>query len=250
MLKRISFLLVGFLVLSFFTVGAKPAHAAENTVKDVALTKLESHVWMHTTIGEVDGSLVPANGLVLETSKGLVLIDTPWNDSLTDQLLQRLKQQFPDKQVTDAIVTHAHDDRIGGLNTLYKYGVKVHSTKLTADLAQQRGFDRPLGDLKKVTKMQFGGMKAETYYPGKGHTKDNIVVWLPQHKLLFGGCLIKALETQEIVPTPDFYPDHWPHAVENVIKRYNDINIVVPGHGNPGDDRLLTHTLSLLEHQK
>ncbi len=38
--------------------------------------------------------------------------------------------------MTDAIVTHAHDDRIGGLNTLYKYGVKVHSTKLTADFAR------------------------------------------------------------------------------------------------------------------
>lgn len=250
MLKRFRFLVVGLLVLSFFTIGARPTHAAENSVKDVTLTQLAPHVWMHTSTGIVDGSPVPANGVVLETSKGLVMIDTPWDDSLTDQLLQRLKQQFPDKQVTDAIVTHAHDDRIGGLNTLYKNRVKVHSTKLTADLAEQRGFDRPLGDLKKVTKMRFGGIDVETYYPGKGHTKDNITVWLPQEKLLFGGCLIKALETQEIVPTPDFYPDHWPHAVENVIKRYNDINIVVPGHGNPGDDRLLTHTLSLLENQK
>ena len=43
--------------------------------------------------------------------------------------------------MTDAVVTHAHDDRIGGLNTLYKYGVKVHSTKLTADFARQQGYD-------------------------------------------------------------------------------------------------------------
>ncbi|MFP3480151.1 MBL fold metallo-hydrolase, partial [Burkholderia sp. SIMBA_057] len=84
---------------------------------------------MHTSTGTADGSPVPANGLLLETSKGIVLIDTPWNDSLTEQLMTQIKQRFPGKRMTDAIVTHAHDDRIGGLNTLYKYGVKVHSTK-------------------------------------------------------------------------------------------------------------------------
>lgn len=149
--------------------------------------------------------------------------------------------------MTDAIVTHAHDDRIGGLNTLYKYGVKVHSTKLTADFARQQGYDRPLGDLKNVTKLQFGDMKIETFYPGKGHTEDNMTVWLPEDKLLFGGCLIKALETKEIVPTQGFYPDQWPRAVRKVMKRYQDISIVVPGHGSPGDDRLLPHTISLLK---
>lgn len=176
----------------------------------------------------------PANGLLLETSKGIVLIDTPWNDSLTEQLMTQIKQRFPGKRMTDAIVTHAHDDRIGGLNTLYKYGVKVHSTKLTADFARQQGYDRPLGDMKNVTKLQFGDMKIETFYPGKGHTEDNITVWLPEDKLLFGGCLIKALETKEIIPTPGFYPDQWPRAVRKVMKRYQDISIVVPGHGSPG----------------
>lgn len=247
-MRKLSLLIAGLFLFGLFTAGMKPAHAAESSAaKDVTLTQLAPHVWMHTSTGTADGSSVPANGLLLETSKGIVLIDTPWNDSLTEQLMTQIKQRFPGKRMTDAIVTHAHDDRIGGLNTLYKYGVKVHSTKLTADFARQQGYDRPLGDLKNVTKLQFGDMKIETFYPGKGHTEDNITVWLPEDKLLFGGCLIKALETKEIVPTPGFYPDQWPRAVRKVMKRYQDISIVVPGHGSPGDDRLLPHTISLLK---
>ncbi|ARJ74564.1 subclass B1 metallo-beta-lactamase [Bacillus velezensis] len=247
-MRKLSLLIAGLFLFGLFTPGMKPADAAEGSAaKDVTLTQLTPHVWMHTSTGTADGSPVPANGLLLETSKGIVLIDTPWNDSLTEQLMTQIKKRFPGKRMTDAIVTHAHDDRIGGLNTLYKYSVKVHSTKLTANFAREQGYDRPLGDLKNVTKLQFGDMKIETFYPGKGHTEDNMTVWLPKDKLLFGGCLIKALETKEIVPTPGFYPDQWPRAVRKVMKRYQDISIVVPGHGSPGDDRLLPHTINLLK---
>ena len=30
---------------------------------------------------------IPSNGLVLETKAGVVIIDTPWNDANTDELL-------------------------------------------------------------------------------------------------------------------------------------------------------------------
>ncbi|UHA75941.1 subclass B1 metallo-beta-lactamase [Paenibacillus sp. 481] len=219
----------------------------KNQVNDVSIKQLKPNVWMHTSIGVIGGNRIPANGLILETSKGLVLIDTPWNDELTEQLLQLLKKQFPKKEVTTAIVTHAHDDRVGGMKTLSNKGVKVHSTPLTADLAEQQGFKRPLGDLKNVSKLQFGDVKVETFYPGKGHTEDNIVVWLPQHKMLFGGCLVKSLDSKSIVQTPGSYVAEWPQAIKKVSKKYNGIKAVVPGHGDSGDARLLTHTIDLLK---
>ncbi|MFS0781977.1 subclass B1 metallo-beta-lactamase [Bacillus sp. 1P06AnD] len=215
--------------------------------KGVSLTKISPNVWMHTSIGIVDGEKIPANGLILATSQGLVMIDTPWDDDLTEQLFTLVKKQFPHKKVTDAIVTHSHDDRIGGIKTLYNKGVNVHSTELTADFAQQRGFERPLGDLKKVANLKFGHLKIQTFYPGKGHTEDNIVVWLPQEHILFGGCLIKSLETAEIVQTPGSFVNEWPKSVQKVMKKYNQIEQVIPGHGNPGNEQLLDHTIDLLQ---
>jgi metallo-beta-lactamase class B len=252
--KRVNILKLGMCVglvsLSLVVGGPMQASATETSiveVKDVSMKQVKSNVWMHTSIGVVGMDRVPANGLVVETSKGLLLIDTPWNDTLTEQLLELVKKQFPtNKEITDAIVTHAHDDRVGGIKTLLKNGIKVHSTLLTADLAQQQGFERPLGDLGKHTKLRIGNVQVETFYPGKGHTKDNIVVWLPEHKMLFGGCLIKSLDSKTIIPTPGSYVSHWPHAIKKVQKKYNNIDVVVPGHGEPGDDSLLAYTIDLL----
>ena len=32
----------------------------------------------------------------------------------------------------------------------------------------------------------------EVFFPGAGHTRDNLVVWLPEHRVLFGGCMVKS----------------------------------------------------------
>lgn len=93
-------LCASILGFSQFASSIFPVHAAEkveqikNKVqeKDVSISQLHPKVWMHTSVGVVNGTRIPANGLILETSKGLVLIDTPWNDALTDQLFQLLKK--------------------------------------------------------------------------------------------------------------------------------------------------------------
>lgn len=65
---------------------------------------------------------------------------------------------------------------------------------MTAELAKKNGYEEPLGDLQAITNLKFGNMKVETFYSGKGHTEDNIVVWLPQFNILAGGCLVKSAE--------------------------------------------------------
>lgn len=104
--------------------------------------------------------------------------------------------------------------------------------------------------MKEIENMRFGDTKVKTYYPGKGHTKDNITVWLPQYKILFGGCLVKSLDTREIVQTPGSYLFNWSKAIKKIEGTYKNKNIVVPGHGDPGDNRLFTHTLDLLKNYK
>ena len=95
--------------------------------------------------------------------------------------------------------------------------------------------------------MKFGNTKVETFYPGKGHTEDNIVVWLPQYQILAGGCLVKSAEAKDLGNVADAYVNEWSTSIENVLKRYGNINAVVPGHGEVGDKGLLLHTLDLLK---
>ncbi len=156
------------------------------------------------------------------------------------------KKKFK-KSVTDVIITHAHADRIGGIKTLKERGIKAHSTTLIAELAKKNGYEEPLGDLQAITKLKFGNMKVETFYPGKGHTEDNIVVWLPQYNMLVGGCLVKSASAKDLGNVTDAYVNEWSTSIENVLKRYENINFVVPGHGEVGDKGLLLHTLDLLK---
>lgn len=36
------------------------------------------------------------------------------------------------------------------------------------------------------------GVSLDVWYPGLGHTSDDVVVWLPAEALLDGGCFDKA----------------------------------------------------------
>ena len=157
----------------------------------ISISQLNKNVWVHTELGYFNGEAVPSNGLVLNTTKGLVLVDSSWDNKLTKELMEMVEKKFQ-KRITDVIITHAHADRIGGIKTLKERGIKAHSTALTAELAKNSGYEEPLGDLQIITSLKFGNTKVETFYPGKGHTEDNIVVWLPQYQILAGGCLVKS----------------------------------------------------------
>lgn len=175
-----------------------------------------------------------------------MLVDSSWDNKLTKELIEMVEKKFQ-KRITDVIITHAHADRIGGIKTLKERGIKAHSTALTAELAKNSGYEEPLGDLQIITSLKFGNTKVETFYPGKGHTEDNIVVWSPQYQILAGGCLVKSAEAKDLGNVADAYVNEWSTSIENVLKRYGNINSVVPGHGEVGDKGLLLHTLDLLK---
>lgn len=108
----------------------------KNETGTISISQLNKNVWVHTELGYFNGEAVPSNGLVLNTSKGLVLVDSSWDDKLTKELIEIVEKKFQ-KRVTDVIITHAHADRIGGIKTLKERGIKAHSTALTAELAKK-----------------------------------------------------------------------------------------------------------------
>ena len=90
------------------------------------------------------------------------------------------------------------------------------------------------------------GRGFELFYPGAGHTRDNLVVWIPEAKLLFGGCLIKEEGARHIGNVTDADLQGWPGAIKNLQRRYPGVELVIPGHGRPGGPQALENTLALL----
>jgi metallo-beta-lactamase class B len=225
-----------------------------NPDKTIVLTKLNDKVWLHTSYNEWNGTTHDHNGLVVTTSKGVVLIDTAW-DSLdnyqkTQELLKMIQKHWK-KKVVLALVTHAHDDSIGGIQALLNEGIDVRSTLLTAKLAKENGYPVPKPTLDAKPVMKVGDTVIEAFYPGEGHSKDNITVWIPEYKVLFGGCFIKSLNAKDLGNLSDANVEQWDDSVKKVINKYPHVKTVIPGHGNWGDKRLLYHTIDLVhQHQR
>ena len=187
---------------------------------------------------------MPANGLLWLQDSTSVLFDSGWNDAQTRALLRWAADSLH-RPVRLAVITHAHPDRLGGLATPRAAGVRAIGLPLTAALARAAGMVgvSPIASLEK-TPVTFPGF--ELYYPGAGHTGDNIVAYVPASHLLFGGCLVKEAGADDLGNIRNADLPQWPLAVAAVQARYGHASIVVPGHGAPGSLTLLTHTASLL----
>jgi metallo-beta-lactamase class B len=183
--------------------------------------------------------------LLIVTEDGLVLVDTPWTAEQTSALMALAKDSF-DVPVKQAIITHAHEDRLGGVAALTRARVTVLATEPTVELAGKQGYSLSNPALQGTDKLCFGNTVVETFFPGRGHTADNIVVWLPEQKILFAGCLVKAAATTGITGTDDACMSEWPQSLAALKERYQSAAVVVPGHGEWGGTELIDHTVELL----
>lgn len=82
--------------------------------------------------------------------------------------------------------------------------------------------------------------------PGAANAPDNVMVWLPESQVLFGGCAVKSSQSTTLGNTADADLAEWTKAMQRAGDRYPQAEVVVPGHGEAGGLELLQHTAQLL----
>lgn len=94
-----------------------------------------------------------------------------------------------------------------------------------------------------------GNIEVIAYYPGAGHTTDNIVLYVPSKKLLYGGCFIKSGYSQTIGNIEDADVKAWPGSLEKMQQRFKQTGIktVIPGHGGWDRRDAIENTARLLK---
>jgi metallo-beta-lactamase class B len=247
-MKQIYLLLIINIVACFYLSAQKSnqpdIEKVERVDKNIGITKLTDKAYLIQTSYAVNGQL-DCNHLLVVDTKDIVLVNTPVNDSLTKILLSYIEKKFK-RKVSKVIVSHFHDDSSGGLHEISRCGINSFGLNKTQNLlrSQKRFID--FAFINFLT-LSLQTTQLDLFYPGAGHTIDNIVLWLPDEKILFGGCLIKSSEAKDKGNIKDADLRAWPIAVGLIKDRYKDAKIVIPGHGDIGDSSLFDHTIQILE---
>ena len=218
----------------------KFASQADLEEKKVTFSQISEHAWAYTAEGDPNTGIVIGDDCVL-------VADTQATPAMAADVIRRIRE-VTDKPIKYVVLTHYHAVRVLGASA---YGADhILASQDTYDLIVERGeadkaseigrFPRLFRDVesvppgltwptitfeKKMT-LRLGRLEVQILQLGRGHTKGDTVVWLPQDRVLLSGDLV------EFDATPyagDAYFQDWPRTLDNIAALKP--RALVPGRG-------------------
>lgn len=236
-------LIFALCIITYTTIYAQAVN------QKLKISHLTGNFYIYTTYSMYEGSPVPANGMYLVTDKGVVLFDTPWDTTQFQPLLDSIKIKHG-KNVELCIATHWHSDRTEGLEYYRQKGIKTYTTTLTDSLSKLNNKKRAQYLITKDTTFKIGQYTFETYYPGQGHTIDNIVIWFKHERILYGGCLIKGADTDNLGYLGDANTNAYFSTLQNVKKKCRQPKYIIVSHSDWNNLQSLNHSIKLAKELK
>ena len=213
------------------------------------ISHLTGEFYIYTTYSTYEGNPVPANGMYFVTDDGIVLFDTPWDTTQFQPLLDSILLRY-NKNVLLCIATHWHSDRTEGLEYYKQRGIKTYTTVLTDELSKKNNKKRAEFLIADDTIFNVGQISFEIYYPGQGHTTDNIIVWFNKEKILYGGCLIKGADAENLGYLGDANVVEYETTLKNVQKKCPAPKYIIISHSDWENINSLNHSIKLAKKLK
>ena len=237
MRKLLLFSVFIFLMISLV---AQPIHPK------LKITPLTENFYIYTTYNTYENSQVPANGMYVVTKQGVVLFDTPWDTTQFQPLLDSIQARHH-QPVIMAFATHWHSDKTAGLEYYHQKGIKTYTTLKTDELSKKNDKKRAAFLMHQDTVFNIGSYRFETFYPGPGHTEDNIVIWFPREKILYGGCLIKGATDANLGFLGDGNVKEYANTLKKVQQKYRSPKHIIVAHSDWNDLNSLKHSIKMAE---
>ncbi|MDI4634053.1 MBL fold metallo-hydrolase [Pelomonas sp. V22] len=216
------------------------ASHADLDEKKVSFDQLSDHAWAYTAEGDPNTGIVVGDDAVM-------VIDTQATPVMAEDVIRRIRE-VTDKPIKYVLLSHYHAVRVLGASA-YK-PEHIIASEDTLDLIKERGeqdkaseigrFPRLFRNVESVPPgltwptisftgkmtLWLGKLEVQILQLGRGHTKGDTVVWLPQDRVLFSGDLV------EFDATPyagDAYFQDWPQTLDNLAALKPEK--LVPGRG-------------------
>ena len=199
-------------------------------------TELKPNVYLVTGGG--------GNSTVIVGNTGVLVVDAKVSAPAGTALVAEIAKITP-KPITTVFLTHSDPDHITGVQSM-PAGVKVianegnkrEQAEMTA--AGGRGVPPPQSLPTQVTTktketMTIDGVKFELYHWAAAHTQGDLVVYLPDQKILATGDIIQSNRADDNplmhYPEKRGSSEGWIKSVKEMIALNADV--YVPGHGDP-----------------
>lgn len=217
--------------------------------QDLIITELSKNTFLHTSFLKTeDFGVVPCNGMIVRNNDEAVIFDTTTNNKTSQELISWIRFTLG-CTVKAVIPTHFHEDNLGGLTAFKHHNIPSYASVKTIELAEQHGYPVPTNGFENALTLNVGDKVVVVKYFGPGHTEDNVVAYYPTEDILFGGCLIKELHGYK-GNLEDANVIEWAKTVERIKHEFPGVNLVIPGHGEPGTAELLDYTIGLFKNGK
>jgi glyoxylase-like metal-dependent hydrolase (beta-lactamase superfamily II) len=215
------------------------ASQADLAEKKVSFDKLSDRAYAYTAEGD------PNTGIVIGEN-AVMVIDTQATPVMAQDVIRHIRT-VTDKPIRYVLLSHYHAVRVLGASG---YAPEhIIASRDTYDLIVERGeadmkseierFPRlfravesvpgltwPTMVFEKRLTLWLGTVEVDILQLGRGHTKGDTVVWLPQDRVLFSGDLVEYEATPY---TGDAYLADWPHTLD-AIAALKPLKLV-PGRG-------------------
>ena len=216
------------------------ASQADLEEKTVTFSKLSEHAYAYTAEGDPNTGIVVGDDAVM-------VIDTQATPAMAQDVIRRIRE-VTDKPIKYVVLSHYHAVRVLGASAYRPE--HILASEDTLSLIKERGeqdkaseigrFPRLFRNVESVPPgltwptmtftgrmtLWLGKLEVQLIQLGRGHTKGDTVVWLPQDKVLFSGDLV------EFDATPyagDAYFQDWPKTLDNIAALKPEA--LVPGRG-------------------
>jgi metallo-beta-lactamase class B len=211
---------------------------------DLTIQKVSDHAYNHVTYLQTESfGKVPCNGLIVFDEGEAVIFDTPVDDATSEKVIRWVEDSLKCK-VKAVIATHFHEDCVGGLKAFHEHGIPSYATNKTIAFDKEHKFPVPQKGFDNKLDLKVGKKAVVAAFYGEGHTRDNIIGYFPDEKVMFGGCLIKEVDATK-GNLADANVEAWPATVTKIKAQYPDVKVVIPGHGKIGGMDLLDYTVKL-----
>lgn len=169
------------------------------------------------------GNSVFEEAEIIGHKNGINEIIEQWKD--TTKVINRISN------IVNEYESELQASEMGTVDWIEAFKQKIRYSYALEDAQRHREILQPTITFEDSLNIEIGGIHFEMMYFGKCHSNSDILIFIPELKILFTGDLVFKYGRPSIMHPPSEEKANWKRAVCWIENRIPDIETIISGHG-------------------